>query len=126
MKALRRPRVEVDLGEIGSVGIQNINRAKLVEFASAEVTQAVVERPWRDVDILRADEVSDAGTLMALLDLVPPALALVLHHRGLFDEDACRGAEQVEQRAVCSGYGGKEFPTREDRCFAGSRGDMCL
>ena len=35
---------------------------------------------------------------MALLDLVPPALALVLDHGGLFDEDAGGGAQQIEQR----------------------------
>ena len=34
---------------------------------------------------------------MALLDLVPPALALVLDHGGLFDEDAGGGAEEVEE-----------------------------
>ena len=53
--------------------------------------QAVVEVPGREVDVFGADEVADAGAVVALLDLVPPALALVLDHGGLFDEDAGAG-----------------------------------
>ena len=54
---------------------------------------------------------------MALLDFVPPALALVLHHGGLFGEDAEFGAEEIEQGVARAGDGGEELPAREDRCF---------
>ena len=55
---------------------------------AGEVAEAVVEVPGGEVDVFGADEVADAGAVVALLDLVPPALALVLDHGGLFDEDA--------------------------------------
>ena len=54
--------------------------------------EAVVEVPGGEVDVAGADEVADAGAVVALLDLVPPALALVLDHAWFFDEDAGGGA----------------------------------
>ena len=63
---------------------------------------------------------------MALLDLVPPALALVLDHGGLFDEDAGGWAEEVEQAEVGAGDGGEELPAGEDGGFAGARRDVGL
>ncbi len=63
---------------------------------------------------------------MALLDLVPPALALVLDHGGLFDEHAGGGAEQVEQGGRGAGDGGEELPAGEDGRLAGAGGDVGL
>ena len=58
---------------------------------------------------------------MSLLDLVPPALTLVLHHRRLFDEDArvrpC-GGEQVEDAQLRSGNRGEELPSGKHGRFA--------
>ena len=66
---------------------------------------------------------ADAGALVALLDLVPPALALVLDHGWLFDEDAgaAGGAEEIEQREVRAGDGGEELPAGKDGGFTGAR-----
>jgi len=120
---------EVDLGEIAAVGVEDIDRAKLVEFAAAELMQTVVEVPWRHVDVFRADEIADARALVALLDLVPPTFALVLDHRGLFDEDARRaaaGAEEVKQREVGTRNRSKKLPAWKDGCFARARTDVGL
>ena len=68
-----------------------------------------------------ADEAADAGALVALLDLVPPALGLVLQHGGLFDENL-RLAEEIEECAVGTGHGGEELPAGEDGDAAGSDG----
>ncbi len=102
VEALRGAGGEVDFGEIAAVGVEDVDCAELVEFDAGEGAQAVVEIPGRDVDVLGADEGADAGALVPLLDLVPPALALVLDHGGLFDEDAGGGAEQIEQSERCA------------------------
>ena len=54
---------------------------------------------------------------MTLLDLVPPALALVLNHGGLFGEDAELGAEEIEEGVARAGDGGEELPAGEDGRF---------
>ena len=92
---------EVDFGEVAAVGVEDVDCAELVEFDAGEFVEAVVEVPGGEVDVLGADEVADAGAVVALLDLVPPALALIFDHGGLFDEDArccwTGGAEEVEE-----------------------------
>ena len=88
VKALCGACGEVDFGEVAAVGVEDIDCAELVEFDAGELVEAVVEIPGGEVDVLGTDEVADAGALMALLDLVPPALALVFDHGGLFSEDA--------------------------------------
>ena len=60
--------------------------------------EAVVEVPGGEVDVFGANEVADAGAVVALLDLVPPALALIFDHGGFFDEDAgCGGLEALRR-----------------------------
>ena len=102
----------------------------MVELAAGEPAQAVVEFPRGDVDVFGADERANAGALVALLDLVPPALALVLHHRRLFEEDARGRAEEIEQSEVGLRSGGRdrreEFPAGEDGGFTGTSREMSL
>ena len=124
VEALRGAGMEVDLGEIAAVGVEDIDEAELVEFAAGEPVQQVVEVPRGEVDIVGPDEVADAGAVVALLDLVPPALALVLHHGRLFDEDAGGWTEQVEERLVGSRDRSEELPAGEDGRFAGPRGHV--
>ena len=118
VKSLRGARAEVDLGEFAVVCIENINRAELVELAAGEPAQPVVELPRRDVDVFRADERADAGTLVALLNFIPPALALIRHHCGFVKKDTSGGTEQIEQSKVGlrSGWrnGREELPAGED------------
>ena len=114
-----------------TVGVEDIDGSELVEVRAGVGLELVVQGPGGEVDILGADEVADAGALVALLDLVPPALALVLDHGGLFDEDAGPGAvgggEEVEEGQVGgTGYGGEELPAGEDGGFAGTGGDVGL
>ena len=63
---------------------------------------------------------------MTLLDLVPPAFALVLHHGRLFDKNARGRAEQIEQGGVGACDRRKEFPAREDRSVSGARRNVGL
>ena len=66
---------------------------------------------------------------MPLLDLVPPALALVLHHRRLFDKDARRrpaGREQIQQRMRRSSHRRKKLPAGKDRRLARARRNVRL
>ena len=119
---------EVDFGEVAAVGVEDVDGAELVELDAGEFVEAVVEVPGGEVDVFGADEVADAGAVVALLDLVPPALALIFDHGGLFDEDAgcggAGGAEEVEEGEVGSGDGGEELPAGEDGGFAGAGADV--
>ncbi len=89
VEALRGAGGEVDFGEVAAVGVEDVDGAELIEFAAGGAAQAVFEVPGGEVDVFGADEDADAGAVVALLDLVPPALALVFDHGGFFDEDAC-------------------------------------
>ena len=82
---------EVDFGEVAAVGVEDVDCAELVELDAGVFVEAVVEVPGGEVDVFGADEVADAGAVVALLDLVPPTLALIFDHGGLFDEDAGSG-----------------------------------
>jgi hypothetical protein len=119
---------EVDFGEVAAVGVENVDCAELVEFDAGELVETVVEVPGGEVDVFGADEVADAGALVALLDLVPPALALIFDHGGFFEEDAWRGGvgctEEIEEGEVGSGYGSEELPAGEDGGLAGAGADV--
>ena len=73
------------------------------------------------IDIFRADERADAGALVALLDLVPPAIDLVADHGGLIDKQRASG-QQREQRLLGAGDGREELPAGKDADAAGRRG----
>ncbi len=118
--------VELDFGEGGVVGVEDVDGSELVEFGAGELAESVVELPGRDVDVLGADEIADAGAIVALLDLVPPALALIFDHGGLFDEDAGVGADEIEEGFCGSGDGCEELPAGEDCGFTGAGGDVGL
>ncbi len=128
VEALCGPGGEVDFGEVAAVGVEDVDCAELVELEAGELVETVVEVPGGEVDVFGADEVADAGAVVALLDLVPPALALVFDHSGLFDEDAGRywsgGAEEVEESEVGAGDGGEELPAGKDGGFAGTGADV--
>ena len=126
VEALGRARGEVDFREVATVRVENVYCAELVEVAAGEAAEAVFEVPGREVDVFGSDEVADAGAVVALLDLVPPALALIFDHGGLFEEDAGGGAEEVEERLRGSCDGGEELPAGEDRGFAGAGADVGL
>ena len=72
--------------------------------------------------LLDAQARADTGAVVPLLDLVPPTLALVLDHRGLFDEDAHSEPEDRE-RLVCASDGREELPP-ERRSPPRSRRDV--
>ncbi len=67
---------------------------------------------------------------MALLNFIPPALALILHHRGLFKKDTSGGTEQIEQSKVGlrSGWrnGREELPAGEDGSVTDTRREVSL
>ena len=119
---------EVDFGEVAAVCVEDIDCAELVELDTGVFVQTIVEIPGRKIDVFRPDEIADAGAVVPLLDFVPPALALILDHGGLFHEDprSCRvgGAEEVEEGQVGPGDRGEELPAGEDGSFSGSCADM--
>jgi hypothetical protein len=88
VKAQRGTRGELDLAGIAAGALEHIDSAKLIEIATGKGTESVFELPRGEVQILSAYKRSNARALMPLLNLVPPAFALVQHHRRLFDEDA--------------------------------------
>ena len=124
MEPLRRPRGKVNLGELAAVCVQNVNSTKLVEFQAGELAQRITEVPGRHVDIFGAHQRANAGAVVALLHLVPPALALVLHHGRLIQKDPRARPEQVKQRypRLCGSRGDRreELPTRENRRLSGA------
>ncbi len=65
------------------------------------------------IDVFRPNERTDAAAVVALLDLVPPAVDLVAHHGGLLDEKHA-ALEQAEQMMLGAGDGRKELPAGED------------
>ena len=82
---------EFDFAE-GVVGVKDVDRAELIEVEAHVRGERGLEDFRAEINVFRADEGADAGALMALLDLVPPAIDLVADHGGLFDEEAQRGS----------------------------------
>src|SRR5581483_7839965 len=121
-----RPRRELNLAGIAACALEHINSAELIEITARECTEAVLQLPRREIQILRAHQRPNARALMPLLDLVPPALALVQHHRGLFDKHARVLAYQIEQGRAGSRNRRIELPARKDRGLACAAGNMRL
>ncbi len=132
VEALGGASGEVDFGEIAAVGFEDVDCAELVELETGEAAEAVIEFPGREVDVFGADEIADSRAVVALLDLVPPAFALVFDHGRFFEEDAGRGraggAEEIEECVGSAGDGGEELPAGEDGGFScvGIRGSHPL
>ncbi len=61
---------------------------------------------------------------MPLLHLVPPAFALVLDHRRLFNKHPRLRAHQLQQRRLRPRHRSVKLPSRKDRCFSGLRRHM--
>ena len=117
MEAHGGPRSEGDLGGIGAVGIEDVDGAQLIELAAGVGADLLPQLPWRKIKIAWAHQVPDAGAVVALLDFVPPALALVFDHGGLLGEHAGLGSQEVEQGRARAGHRGVELPAGEDGGF---------
>ena len=120
VEAQRGARVERDLAERG-VLVEDVDGAELVEIEAEVRLEQALEDFGAEIDVFGPDEVADAGALVALLDLVPPAVDLVLHHGGLVDEEDRLG-KQLEEMAFGAGDAGEELPAGEDGDSAGGRG----
>ena len=68
------------------VFVEHVDGAELVEIEAEMRLQEALQNFGAQVNIFRPDEVADAGALVALLHLVPPAVDLVAHHAGLVDK----------------------------------------
>ncbi len=90
MEAQRGPRREFDFAE-RSIVVEHIDRAKLIEVQARMRLQHGLQNFRAQVDVFRTNERADAGAIVALLDLVPPALDLVAHHGWFFDEERTAG-----------------------------------
>ena len=126
VKTLRGARGELNLGELVAFGIKHVDGAELIEIAASGATNAVGKVPRGEVDVFGANEGADAGAIVALFDLIPPAFALVLDHCGLFDKNTRGRTKEIKQRLACSGDGSEELPSGEDGGFTGARGYVRL
>ena len=104
MEAERRAGVQFDFAE-RVVFVEHVDGAELIEVEADVRFEQGLQNFGTKIDIFRADERTDAGALVTLLDLVPPAVDLVAHHRGFVDEENAAGQE-LEQVALRSGDGG--------------------
>ena len=69
------------------VFFEDVDHAELIEVEAHVGFEGGLQNFRAEVDVLRADERADAGALVALLDLVPPAIDLVADHGRFFDEE---------------------------------------
>src|SRR5579859_5966324 len=120
MKSQRRTGVKRDLAQ-GVVLIEYVDDAKLVKIKSRMRLKQALQDFRTNVDIFRLDEAADTAAIVALLNLVPPAIDLVAHHGGLFDEEYGVG-QQVKQMMLRPGHGGEKLPTGKHAYSAGGSG----
>src|SRR3569833_314984 len=127
MEPRGRPRRELHLRELAAVLLQHVHSSKLVQLNTGEPPQPVLQFPRREIDVLGSHQRPYPGSIMPLFYLVPPSLALILHHGGFFYEDTRGRSHQIEQRRLhLSGGGRKELPAREDRRFASTSSNVSL
>ncbi len=120
MEAQRGPRGQFDLAE-RRVLVEHVHRAELIEIEAHVRVERRLQDFGAQIDVFGPDERADSGALVALLDLVPPAVDLVAHHGRLVDEERAARHER-EQRALGAGDGREELPSRKDADAAGRRG----
>ncbi len=120
VKAQGGPRIELDFAE-GLVFVEDVDGAELIEVEAEVGFKQALQDFGAEVDVLGADEAADAGALVALLDLVPPAVDLVAHHAGLVDEENGLG-DELEEMAFGAGDARKKLPAGKDADAAGGRG----
>ncbi len=93
VKAQRGTRVERDLAE-RIVFVEHVDSAELIEIEAGMRLQQALQNFGAKIDVFRPDERTDAAALVALFDFIPPAVDLVAHHGGFFDEEhACAAAD---------------------------------
>src|ERR1019366_2328230 len=116
----RGTRIDGDFAE-RVVLVEHIDGAKLIEIEAVMGFKQALQNFGTKVNVFRANERADAGAIVTLLDLVPPALNLIAHHGGLVNKQ--HGArQQLEQVALSAGDGREKFPAGKDADTAGSRG----
>ena len=120
MKAQRGPRGQLDFAERGVV-FEHIDRAELIEIEAHVRVERRLQDFGAQIDVFRTDERADSGALMALLDLVPPAVNLVADHGRLVNEERAARQER-EQRALGAGDGRKKLPSGKDADATGRCG----
>ena len=86
VKAQSGPRGQFDLAQ-RRVFLKHVDRAELIEIEAHVRIERRLQNFRAEIDIFRPDERADAGALVALLDLVPPAIDLVADHGRLIDEE---------------------------------------
>src|SRR4051794_18462117 len=112
MEAQRGPRIERDFAQ-GGVLVDDVDCAELVEVEPKVRLEEALKHFGAEINIFGPDEIADAGALVALLHLVPPAVDLVAHHARFIDEENGLG-QQLEQMAFSARHAGEEFPARKD------------
>ena len=119
VKAQRGSRVELDLAQ-RVVFIKHIDGAELIEVEARVRCEQRLQNLRAQINVFGPDERADAAALVALLDLVPPAIDLVAHHGGLVDKQHALG-QQLEQMALCASDAAEKLPAGKNADAAGSR-----
>ena len=86
MEAKRGPGVDCDFAE-GVVFVEHVDGAELIEVEAGVRFEQALQNFRAKIDVFWPDERADAAALVALLDLVPPAIDLVAHHGRFFDKE---------------------------------------
>ena len=102
----------------GVVFVEHVDGAELIEIEAGVRVERGLQDFGAQIDVFGPDERADAAALVALLDLVPPAVDLVAHHGGLFNKKRAFGHE-IKQVAVRAGDAGEKFPAGKDADAAG-------
>src|SRR5580698_9884896 len=79
VKTKRGTRIERDFTQ-SVVFVEHINGPELIQVEAGVRCHLCFENLRADVDVLGPDKRADAGTFVALLNLVPPTIHLVLDH----------------------------------------------
>ncbi len=122
MEALRRPRGERNFAE-RCVFFQHIHYAQLVQVKPGMVRDLCQQQFRLPIQVVRLHQRADAGALVPLLQLGPPALQVVAQHSRLFHKQH-RPLPQAQQGRVRTGDACEELPPGEHRHIAGSRGPL--
>ena len=120
VKAKRGPRVQLDFAE-RCVFVEHVDGAKLIEIEADVRLELGLQNLRAQINVLGPDERADAGALVPLLDLVPPAIDLIAHHAQAHRQRARSAGASVSRDLSAPATDGEELPAGKDADAAGGR-----
>ena len=92
MKTERGPGVERDFPE-RVVFFEHIDSSELIEIEAGMRSKHRLQNLGAEINVFGPNERADTAALVALFDLVPPAVDLIAHHRRLIHKKNALGQE---------------------------------